>query len=331
MYIYILGRPHCGSTLLGTLLGDSPDVASAGELVHVRNAEGMCSCGATITACPFWRRVRGILQQQHIGWNEATQAAYSQAHVRRFLHTWLAPTNDPDLCHLARFTQALARAICEIRNKPHLLDSTKEVTRALFLAKYIPETHIIHLVRDPRDSVSSHYWRWKDHGYFFFLRRKRRMRLFGPLFMMLAAANWSVGNLLAELVTRRMGARTIRVRYEDLCRDPAKELTRISMRFGIDVGPVIERIRIGCPFVAEHNVGGNQVRFERALQFDPDRQRQRRPLPLWLRGLVVVSCWPLMLRYRYPLRTTRMHCAAAKNSPQDPPSPAKAANRLPEG
>ena len=68
-------------------------------------------------------------------------------------------------------TRRLAEAIAKVAGKPHVLDSTKEPTRGLFLAKFVPDAQLIRLVRDPRSAVASHYWRLKEKGFYHFLRR----------------------------------------------------------------------------------------------------------------------------------------------------------------
>lgn len=304
MYLYILGRRHCGSTILDILLGNGPEIQSIGELVHVWDAEGACSCGTRIGECTFWNRVREEVGLEDEAWRRWTRTAFEQAHLRRYLSTWRARSDDPGLRDLAAFTERLAAAIVAVSGKPHLLDSTKEATRGLFLAKFLPGVRMIHMVRDPRSNIASQYWRWKKQGYFRFLRRDWRARPLGPLFMALAAAGWTVGNALSAIAVRRIGERAIRVRYEDLCRDPAGELRRIGEAFAIDLEPVIARLRAGEDFAVGHNVGGNQIRFEGRLRFDPERERRRPPLPVWLRFTVTALCWPLMLAYGYPLSGT---------------------------
>jgi hypothetical protein len=50
-----------------------------------------------------------------------------------------------------------------------------------------------------------------------------------------------------------------------------------------------------------HIIGGNDVRLEPGLRFDPQKERKRPKLPRWVERLTVALCWPLMRRYGYPL------------------------------
>lgn len=293
MLVYILGRPHSGSTILDIMLANTPEIEGVGELVSgLGRPDDPCSCGVRIGSCPFWRRVRAIVEARGVDWPELVAASADQAHVRHFFRTARAAADDPALVRLATLTRALVEAIAEASGKPHALDSSKEPTRALFLARYVPESKIIHIVRDPEQSVASHYWRWKSKGYFRFLRRNYRHRPFGGLFMVLAAVNWTIGNILADVAVRRAGSRALRIRYEDLRQSPEHVLTRIGQFLGVDTSPVIRMLAKGEPLTVHHNVSGNQIRLSGQITFDPEKERRRPALPMWLRMVTLIICRP---------------------------------------
>src|SRR5438105_14394685 len=58
--LYIAGVSHCGSTFLGTLLGQAEGVFFAGELAHAARShelDQLCGCGEPLRECPVWARV----------------------------------------------------------------------------------------------------------------------------------------------------------------------------------------------------------------------------------------------------------------------------------
>jgi hypothetical protein len=234
-------------------------------------------------------------------WQEAVEASVGQSHVRSFWQTWRASPGNAGMHRLRDITRSIALAVAHVSGKPHLLDSSKEPTRALFLAKYCPETRFIRIVRDPRSSVASHYWRIRRWGFYHFLRKDRHYPNLLPVFILLAAASWTIGNILGEIAMWHARGRVVVVRYEDLRDDPAGILERIASSFELDISDVIEQIRADKILNTGHVIGGNGVRHESALRFDSGKEKTRPPLPLWARTTTILLCWPLMPYYGYRL------------------------------
>ena len=278
MLLYIMSRPHSGSTILDILMGNGAAVEGVGQLVtDMDKLDNPCACGATIRNCAFWRQVRSHVEAAGVDWEEAARASVDQAHVGRFWRTWWAAERDPDLTRLAMLTRATTEAIAAAAGKSHVLNSSKEPTRGLFMIKYMPDSRIIRLVRDPRSAVASHYWRLKEKGFYHFLRHTWRAPRLAPLFLTLAASSWTVGNLLAELVARRAPHRVLLIRYEDLRDDPAAALRSIGARFGLDLEDTIRRLAAEEALGVQHIIGGNDVRLEPGLRFDPKRRASGGP------------------------------------------------------
>ena len=312
MYLYIVGRPHCGSTILDIVLGSSRSIESVGELassIHF-GERAYCGCGETIEACHFWNRVKTtVVEKGGLDWETTSNAIAEQAHLRHFLATLFQPRSLLEKSVVARSVPLIEEAVAHLSGKPHMLDSTKEATRGLLLLKTHPAARIIHLVRDPRRAVASHYWRFrKGNGYFHFLRRKYHAPKMLVPFMIMAATAWFVGNFLCQIDRWVGGDRVMRIRYEDLSSRPTAILTEIGRWLDLSMDDVIARIERREPLEVGHNIGGNHIRLEKTVIFEA-KEDGTYDMPAWLSILTVSICWPLMLAYGYPL--TRVHRVAS--------------------
>jgi Sulfotransferase family len=303
MYLYVMGRGHSGSTILDILLGGGSAVESVGELVSgLSHYDGQerCACGRPIRECPFWAEVRRRFEAAGHDWAELARVSRRHTDVRRWVPIWLAGPEDSERRRLAALTRAVARAIAGTAGKPHVLDSNKETARGLFLLKYLPEARVIHLVRDPRGILRSHHWRIRDgRGFRFMHRRYATGRRAAPLLLLLSAASWTIGNCLCELARRAAPDRVLRLRYEDLRDDPAGAVRAVGAAFGLPVEDVIGKLERGEAFPVGHNLGGNHIRHEQAVRFDPGVENVRPPLPRWAVLATLILCCPLMQRYGY--------------------------------
>jgi hypothetical protein len=193
----------------------------------------------------------------------------------------------------ADVVRALARAITASAGKPHLLDSSKTPTHGLLLLRHLPESRLIHLVRDPRYVLRSYVWQLRHEEY---LAGRNR-----PLFLASQAATWTVVHLVCDLLARAYKGRVIRVRFEDLCAQPASELDRIGRAFGLDLADVSSKAAAQEPLVVGHNVAGNRVRHADTVRLDPGGGEARPPVPRWLAAVITLLCGSLMWRYGYRL------------------------------
>lgn len=301
MYLYIMGRGYSGSTILDILLGGSDRIESVGELIYGLSRAGreVCSCGEPIPACPFWREVRQRTEAEGVDWDEACRANATQLRAStQFWRVWCTRPNDPAAQRLAWITTVLERAITATAGKQHVLDSGKTPARALFLLRHLPEARAIHLVRDPRHVMRSYLWRLEPGNVGFLLYGRRRA--WGKMLpLVLASGLWTVSNLSCELIARRYPDRVVRIRYEDLRAQPEAVLVEIGRAFALNLDDVRNKLRRDESFAVGHNIGGNRIRHEGAVRFDPAKSGRRSDLPRWLKVVTTTFCWPLMLRYGY--------------------------------
>jgi hypothetical protein len=295
-----MGRGHSGSTVLDALLGNAEDTVGVGELVAgMLRYEEPCSCGRTIEECPFWGEVRQRIEGEGgLRWSEAARRIQAQAHLRRFPATLLGSAASTDVLESDAANQAVVEAISSVADVDVIVDSSKELTRALFLAKHDPEARIIHLVRSPHAVLASLAHRIETGRGFSFLRRRYRARALQPLFMAMAAMGWVIGNLLGELIARFAPGRVLRVRYEDLCEDTGETLRKIGEFAGLDLSRVVAAVGSGSRLALGHKLAGNQMLREGSFTFEPGRVAGR-SLPRSYGVLASILTWPLLLKYGY--------------------------------
>jgi Sulfotransferase family len=300
-----MGRGYSGSTILDILLGNSSQIESVGQLLSgMRRADReVCSCGATMPDCLFWRKVRGRVEAEGIAWDEACRI--EDLGVTGLWRVWYAGNTDPAVARRAQITRTLSRAITACAGKPHLLDSSKTPTHGLLLLRHLPEARLIHLVRDPRYVLRSYVWRIRHHEHFgISLGRLARGNV--PLFLVSVAATWTGVNFVCDLMARAFPGRVMRVCFEDLCARPTGELDRIGRALGLDLAEVSNKAAAQEPLVVGHNVAGNRVRHADTVRFDPSGGPARPPLPSWLEAVIILLCGPLMWRYGYRLSWRRL-------------------------
>jgi len=303
--VYVAGLGRSGSTLLSRLLGQIPAWVAVGELHNIWRSgasrgrpDELCGCGRAFAECGFWRRVVA----SGLGAQSASEASALASGVARLRHLpWLAGPWRPRgfsrrLASYAAVVSALYRSAAAEGNGRVVVDSSKDLG-PLWMLTRAPEVRVtvLHLVRDPRGVAFSWSKRLRRIE---FVDREVLMPSWGALE---TAWRWIYSNLLAEAAGRRHG-RYLRLRYEDLVRDPGAALTAIVHAVEPDAGrPTLPLVGEQAVLTREtHMLAGNPMRFESGrLPIRPD-ESWRRELPRAARWTVSVLTWPLLRRYGYP-------------------------------
>ncbi len=299
--IYIAGSGRSGSTILATLLGGHPALLSVGELERlpsdgwIRNE--YCACGRRAAACDFWSAVRerwgDLVPDADPSRLVALQRRFTR---RRSLLRMLLPalTRGEAFRRFERDTGALLRAIADEAGADAVVDSSKSPVRALALARMeTVDLRVVHLVRDGRGVLSS-------------LRKGYRKDVRGgiphdipPRPTWRVAALWVLSNLLSEALRTMVGReRYVRIRYEDLMRDPSGALASLAGVVDHGLEPIGERAARGEAFSTGHTIAGNRVRMEGEVRLRP-REGWRNGLEDRDRRLFRLLAGPVMRRYGY--------------------------------
>jgi hypothetical protein len=311
----ITGWCRNGSTILGNVLNEVPDVFHVGELHFLwknsvgRGANSSCGCGRHLTECPVWSEIlpvgrpTGMSPEAH-----AEEVIRRQRSCVRTRHTWrvlrrgLDGPGSGDIRAHAELMTRVYGAVAARTGARVLVDTTKIPGEAALLP-YLDgiETHFVHLVRDPR-AVAQSWSREKDYCYVLPART--------------STAYWYGFNLAAAAIRRRHPERSTFLRYEDFIADPAGTVDSLLGRCGVDpaANPVHGR---SVELRTNHTVTGNPDRFvtgRTVLRGADDSWRTELPPPAKLAATAL--SWPLFSRYGYRYRGT----FAARPAPAGTPA-----------
>ncbi|MDQ5821313.1 MAG: sulfotransferase [Actinomycetota bacterium] len=252
--LYIAGVSHCGSTILGTVLGQIEGFFFAGELAHTSlllGRDGPCSCGAPLATCPVWREIFHAafgertdgLKPGLLGLSHADERAV--AVLRHMLRErGLYPSSREVERARAAFLETL-RAIRSTTSSRVIVDSSKSPAYGWLLqSTQAVDLHVLHLVRDPRATA----WSWRESP----------DQPWGPTTLALI---WNVWNSTIELLWGRSRARYFRLRYEDFARRPDASVRRILDFVGESQAQSPVTTDSTVDVRETHSVAGNRNRF----------------------------------------------------------------------
>jgi len=298
--LYITGAGHSGSTILGALLGSQLGIVATGELSLLlwdeSGASRICACTRRIQDCPLWEPV---LQRwsRDLAPHQPSDYLRLQSRFERFrgLPRLMRHSSHHSASfeNYTRWTADLLNAIVEIGSGDLVADSGKNPVRALALLRgRTIDVTLIHLVRDPRGVAWSMHKRLRRQGL--------ASRLRNPVAVVLRAGlDWAIVNLFTEVVASgHKNVPYVRIRYEDLVRDPAGVLDPVGKAAGIDLAALGDRAAGGEVFGFGHIMAGNRARERgpRPLAIDIDWEENS---PRWIRWTIWALTGWLARRYGY--------------------------------
>ncbi len=219
--VYVVGCGHSGSTLLDMLVSTHSRIFSAGEAkMFRRQPDTVCTCGAERwQSCPFWKSVDERMR---------ADGGPSLGHED-------IEADDRD--GFSGYNRRFFRAVSEESGCPVVLDSSKDFSRLKSFLNSDLRVDVIHLIRDPRGVAFSG------------LRKGRHIRGVSKKYV---RTHVSAARALLDLPH-------IEVRYEDLARDPEREVARVVGFLGLE----FESDQLaGWRRVERHNFGGNRMRLD---------------------------------------------------------------------
>ena len=305
--IYIIGRGHSGTTVLDAILGNSDHIESVGELVSglSRWPAEMCSCGKCVDSCQFWQSVTEYYSDHRKSrrysyeFSEMCNILVSNAKITKLVKVLLNITKKQQSINDSE--DLLFDSIYHGSNKQdvYILDSSKEMTRGLALLKRRLDVKLIHLIRDPRSIVSSYRYRLKKGMPFKLFRKQYFPKTYiYPLIYLIIAFTWLIWNASIDLMAIFYPSRILRIKYEDIISSTNTTIDNIAEFIDADLNKLKEDIKNNEYFYVGHNVGGNEMRHLKIFQFKKSISTRRKRTIL-SDIIVLIICWPLMLKYKY--------------------------------
>jgi hypothetical protein len=303
--LFVVGMARSGSTLLTALLNEVPGFAGLGE-THVywelAGSEARCGCGENLDACPVWGALHRAHGEQSVDFDEMRGAfrAFVRPRPSSQLRRLRARKGGAGAGRLERYleaTEAVYSWLAQRTGSAVLVDSTKLPAAAdLTAAMATTDVYLVHLVRDPRAVAHS-------------LAGKRREAAggdLGPLrhlgVVARAALDWTLRNAYVEANLRRLSSRRyLRLRFEDLTREPRGTLARLLEFVGAEPAPDVFATADTIELGENHIITGDRVRFKRGPVTVAPAEAWRTEMPLQARALATLLALPLLAFYAYPL------------------------------
>jgi len=279
---YICAAGRSGSTLLDTLIGAHPDAVSVGELLHLPKnlaLNTVCACGKAVAECDFWTRVIDRLNQElgtdllrrpyalDLGFITASTVIDHGKQTRAYLLQRLLTLAMVDAEHRISFrafgpltrrfydsvdqTLRVHEVIRQVSGARLVVNSSKAYRYGVAMHQRAPESvRLLLLTRDGRGVFHS---RIKSG-----MSREKSLKAWKTYYR----------RALPLLDRSVEAAHVLQVRYEDLTRDPRRELARVCDFLGLTFSDAMLDFRAR----PSHILNGNAMRRSPVAEIRPDER-----------------------------------------------------------
>lgn len=272
--IYIVGMGRSGSTLLDMLLGSHKQIANTGEFTNFAKwlaEDEYCTCKNKIRLCPLWSKVLSNVPTDASKHPLTPPNKGKLLSLKQIIMTMFGQKLKQSELEVAYRNRELWQALLEATEASWIVDSSKSFNRLCFLEKSrLFELKVIHLVRDGRGVANSKKSRKQP------IRQMWNLDAKGPKPVAWTTGYWVLVNLICQILRIAcFKENSILVRYEDLCLNPNREMTRIMDFIGLSSNQDYGRIPSGT----YHNIAGNHARYNEDKRISLDQK--------WINGLTI--------------------------------------------
>jgi hypothetical protein len=318
-YLYIVGRGHSGSTIFSMLMNESSTVASEGEIVigfRPGYESKRCANGEIFSASPFWNRVKSVFERRTGGgFADGVRFLNQRAYCLHVPGQLLAASGSRAVLEEKRLIEALYDSIAEASERSAVLDSSKELSVAIFLLRYVPEAKLIHFVRSPFGVADSYVKRVKAAKTFHLFRIRFHVERYYFVPMVISALLWGAESLVCELLRLIYWKRVITVHYEDLCGQPIALLERLETFTGLSLAGAKAAAAERRAMQSGHALSANRLMRGEQIAFSP-KEGLARHLTRLDKVIVALCTFPMAIAYGYFGRRSLRPAVVMQQLPQ---------------
>lgn len=244
---FVLCPPYHGATLLAVLLNNHKAITSLGDAVPTKDFIQTCSCGESVVNCGFWNELAeqlgnkddicSVLPYLNIGKRTRTTALGGL-----IFGSWIAKLYLGD--YLERYI-SFCQSILKITKKNIFIDGEKIITKVSVLRALLGKKatiRVLHLTRDPRGFLNS------------------CKKYIPGITVAETARMWMNHSWIARLKGPFLRCEYLKLRYEDLCLNPDKTMSKVFAFYGVQNEKVVKNPE---DFSSFHLMGNKML-----MQFD---------------------------------------------------------------
>lgn len=304
--IFIGGMPRCGSTLLGNILGSMRGHVHLGEVFYlwkdISKNNYLCSCGEVIQNCKLYSKVHDRLKENYgknriSGFGKLRNSWSSTYKTVTNLILQKGLSKDQK-----RYTRALAdvyKAASEVSRSDVVVDSSKFLADAsLLLRSPLFNVTVLHLIRDPR-GVANSWMKKKERRDSIGENSESQLPVYSPLYTTLKWAQWNLSYEMASMMYENF----VRVKYENICSRPEREIRRIARYKKKNTQHkknVRNVVKDGKAKISDsHAVRGNPDKMKCGWINIKEDKGWKKSMSQKRKIMIEISLYPLMKKYGY--------------------------------
>lgn len=252
--LYIAGRGNSGSTLLDIVLSQLLDFRSCGELLSgvSRLETQLCTCKQLMKDCSEWKvsNFKGSSERRKLfeGINYRGQLSRLPEALWKLESHW----------NSLEVENEFLQELCS--DHPGLVDSSKEISRSIFLSRGPAKAHIVHLIRNPVALMVSARRQVAALGVIKINRRVYNWpNQLNFVLDIWVCVSWVVSTGLLYLLNRNNRDLYCIVDYDNFTTNPIESAELIAEKLKLDGSSQIKSRGTDNLYHVGHLVGGNRM------------------------------------------------------------------------